>query len=80
MGIFTVVPIVFGLFALLPAITIPADSFAVYMEKAFDVLEVVFYVLPADTVFAIFSIILALQAWRIVVSVLRTLWDVLPIF
>lgn len=79
MGVSLVITIVFSLFAVLPTIVLPTESFVVYLEYAFNILDVVFYVLPAPTVFAIFSIIMTLQVWRILVSLVKTLWDLLPI-
>ena len=66
----------FGL-SLLPDISWSVDSGA--MSYFISLLRVVFYLLPMDTVVVIVSIIVSFTTWRIIVSLLRTLWDVLPI-
>lgn len=79
MTLVTVLPIVLGLFTLILPASLPVESYANLMETVFDFLSVVFYILPAGTIFTIFSIVLALNTWRIIVSIIKTLWDLLPI-
>lgn len=46
---------------------------------AVEAFQVVFYIVPMATVFAILSITLSLHAFRIVIALIKTLWDLLPI-
>ena len=66
----------FGL-SLLPDISWSVDSGA--MSYFISLLRVVFYLLPMDTVVVIVSIIISFTTWRIIVTLIRTLWDLLPI-
>lgn len=44
-----------------------------------SIIRSVCYFLPMDTVSAIFSIIISLATFRIVVAILKTIWSVLPL-
>ena len=46
---------------------------------AVEAFQVIFYIVPMTTVFAILTITLSLHAFRIVVALIKTLWDLLPI-
>ena len=46
---------------------------------AVQAFQVVFYIVPMATVFSIIAITLSLHAFRIVVALIKTLWDLLPI-
>lgn len=48
-------------------------------EIFFDVVEVVAYMLPWDTVAAIVSLIITITIFRIIVSIIKTIWDILPL-
>ena len=50
-----------------------------FVTSAVEFLACVFYVLPMTTVFAIITILCALQAFRVGVAVIKTIWDLLPI-
>lgn len=63
--------------SLLPDISWSVDSGA--MSYFISLLRVVFYLLPMDIVVVIVSIIISFTTWRIIVSLIRTLWDLLPI-
>lgn len=56
-------------------ITVPADVAA----SAVQYLNVAFYVLPMGTVFTICSILVLLQVFRIAVSIIKTIWSLLPL-
>ena len=62
---------------LLPDVTWSVDSSA--LSYFVGLLEVVFYLLPMYTVGRIVGIIVSVTTFRIIVSLLRTLWDVLPV-
>ena len=42
-------------------------------------LEAAFYILPMGTVFTIISLLVVLQGFRIAVSVIKTIWALLPL-
>ena len=55
-------------------ITVPANI----VSSAAQYLVAAFYILPMTTVFQICSILVLLQAFRIAVSLIRTIWALLP--
>lgn len=62
--------------ALLPAINIDAN--AVISSTFYSYIRAGMYFLPVGTVVTIFGIQLALWVFRIVVAVVRSVWDLLP--
>ena len=72
-----VIAAVFGLLALLPAIEIDVD--AVTSSSAWTWILAACYFIPVPTVSAIGAIILALWTFRVVVALVRTIWDMLPV-
>ena len=44
-----------------------------------NVLKIIFYVLPMPALLPIFYITVSLMTFRIVISLLKTLWGILPI-
>lgn len=62
---------------LLPDVTWSVDSSA--LSYFFGIVETVFYLLPMYTVARIVTIIISLMSFRIFVSLIRTVWDILPI-
>lgn len=69
--------IVEGLLSLLPDISWNVDG--TVFDIFFDVLEMVCYLLPMGTVFAIFLIVVGLTMFRVVISLIKTIWDLLPL-
>lgn len=67
-----------GLLALLPNISWNVDSSV--FTKFFEVLRMACYFLPMGTVVGVFTLIIAIQGFRIVVSVIKTIWQLLPFF
>lgn len=65
-----------GLFSLIPDISWNVPVSVVSGVTQF--FHVIFYIVPMDTVFAIASIVIALHSFRIVIALIKTLWDVLP--
>lgn len=65
-------------FPLLPDVTWSVDSGA--LSYFVGLLKVVFYLLPMHTVGSIIGIIVSIMTFRIVVSLIRTVCDVLPVF
>lgn len=68
--------IVSGMFSALPDVTWSVETTA--FEYFFDIIRVVGYLLPWHTVVAIVSIIIWLSVFRICVSVIKSIWDLLP--
>lgn len=50
-----------------------------FMTKIGEMLSVACYLLPMPTVISIFSITIVLLNFRILISVLKTLWGILPL-
>lgn len=69
--------IVSGILSMLPDITINVDDSAI--EYFFNILRVVCYFLPMGTVIAMVTLIIALSVFRVVIAVIRTIWDLLPL-
>ena len=72
--IFGMVRVVFGL---LPDISWSVDSGAA--SYFIGIVQVVSYMLPVSTVTTIIGITIDLLIFRILVSVFRTIWDLIPI-
>lgn len=62
--------------AALPAINLDAN--AVISSTFYTYIRAGMYFLPIGTVTAIFGIQIALWTFRIIVSVVRSIWDLLP--
>ena len=69
--------IVTGLLGLLPDISWSIDSGA--FSYFLDIVRVVGYLLPAQTVYAIVSLIIAINIFKVVISLIKTVWDLLPL-
>ena len=65
-----------GLLHLLPNISwnVDANVFA----KFFEVLRLGCYFLPMGTVMAVFALIIAINTFKIVISLIKTVWQLLP--
>lgn len=44
-----------------------------------DFFAFIFYILPVDGLFTILGIIIAITGFRIFISVIKTIWDLLPL-
>ncbi len=64
------------MFELLPDITWSVDSSA--FSYFLDIIRVVGYMLPAATVTAICTLIISFTVFRIVIAVIKSVWDLLP--
>lgn len=69
--------IVSGFFSLLPDISWNVDSGA--FDVVIGIFRVVGYLLPWGTVAAIAGLIVAFTVFRIVVSIIKSVWDLLPV-
>lgn len=56
-------------------ISIDTTSFDLF----FDIIKSVAFFLPMGTVYTIFNIIIAIMTFRIVVSIIKTIWQLIPI-
>ena len=66
-----------GLLSLLPDISWEVDGSA--FDIFLDILEMVCYMLPMDTVGTIFGLIVSITIFRIIISIIKSLWELLPI-
>lgn len=48
-------------------------------EPVNDFFSFLFYVLPYKTVLAVLALFISIMLFRIIISVLKTIWDVLPL-
>lgn len=69
--------LLFGLLMALPSIHI--DPNAVVASSAFSFVRAALYFIPVRTCTAILSINLGLWIWRVIVSLVKTIWNLLPI-
>lgn len=68
---------VHGLFALLPDMTFSVNTSA--FSFFLGIVKIAGYLLPWSTVGAIVAIIIALNIFKILISFIKTIWDLLPI-
>ena len=69
--------IVYKLLEMLPEVTLSADTSAFSYFISF--IRVAMYILPMPTVCAVVSLIFAFTVVRIVIAVIKTVWDLLPV-
>ena len=69
--------IVVGLLAALPAITIDVE--AVAASSAWSWIRAALYFLPMKTVGTILAIIVAIAVFRLIIALVKTVWDLLPV-
>ena len=69
--------IVTGMLNLLPDISWSVDTTA--FGYFIDILRVAGYMLPIRTVGTIASLIVSLTVFRIIISLIKTVWDLLPL-
>lgn len=69
--------IVSGMLALLPDISWNVDSSA--LNTFMDYVRVASYMLPMDTVGTIFGLVCAIISFRIIISLIKTIWELLPL-
>lgn len=72
-----VLAIVVSLIATLPTITI--DPTAVTTSSAYEYVRAACYFIPANTVLTILTLILAFWVLRVVIALVKMLWDMLPV-
>lgn len=69
--------IVEGLLTILPDISWSVESS--FFDYLISFIKMVGYLLPWGTVTMICSLVVALSIFRIVVSIIKTIWDLLPL-
>lgn len=65
-----------GILGLLPDISWDVSTSA--FEYFLDIVRVVGYLMPINTVTTIIKLIIALTIFRIIIAVIKTVWDLLP--
>jgi hypothetical protein len=68
--------IVSGLLSLLPGVSWDVDS--VSLTNFYEAIRMLFYFFPVDCVFPIVTIIVSVCAFRVVVSLVKTIWALIP--
>ena len=71
------IPVVVGIIAFLPTLTI--DTAAVVSSSAYAYVRAAFFFIPVNTISAILGIILGLWVFRIIIAIVRAIWDMLPV-
>ena len=69
--------LVSGMLSAAPDITFSVETSA--FQYFVDILKVACYMLPMNTVSTIIGIIVGISGLRIVIAVIRTIWDLLPL-
>lgn len=69
--------LVSGMLSAAPDITFSVETSA--FQYFVDILKVACYMLPMNTVSTIVGIIVGISGLRIVIAVIRTIWDLLPV-
>lgn len=73
-GVFAIVE---ALLRLLPDISWNLDTTA--FNVFLDILEMVCYLLPMPTIVTIVTLVIGLVTFRIIISLIRTIWELLPL-
>ncbi len=68
--------IVIGFIAMLPTVTIDKD--AVVTSSAYQWIRAGCWFLPTSAIVAIFSVQLALWTFRVIITIIKVIWDLLP--
>lgn len=55
------------------------DVNASFLTTGFDLIRVAFYLLPMTTIISILTIVVTLNTFKIVISILKTIWEILPL-
>ena len=50
-----------------------------FLDVVMPYIEIVLFILPSETILTILSLIMAMQAYKIIVTILKTIWALLPI-
>ena len=50
-----------------------------FLNSVLDIFQVVCYLLPMKTVVAILTIIIAINVFKIVISIIKTIWQLIPL-
>lgn len=66
-----------GLLSLLPDISWNVENN--FLNSVLDIFQVVCYLLPMKTVVAILTIIIAINVFKIVISIIKTIWQLIPL-
>lgn len=69
--------IVNGLFSVLPDINWSIDNAA--FQSFVGMTKIALYLLPMGTVLTILNIVIWITIFRIIISVIKTLWELLPV-
>lgn len=72
-----IIPIVVTLIVALPTITI--NTGAVITSSAYSYIRAACYFLPLNTVSIILGLIVSIWVFRIVVAIIKAIWDLLPV-
>ena len=65
-----------GMLNLLPDVSWSVDTTA--FSYFLDIVRIVGYLVPAQTVYAIITLMVAFTVFRIIISLIKTIWDLLP--
>lgn len=68
--------ILINLFEVLPNISWTTDDSAISTFLGF--ISVIAYLLPMDTITRLFSLVVSLMVFRIVIAIVKTIWNLLP--
>ncbi len=66
-----------ALLSLLPDISWNVENN--FLNSVLDIFQVVCYLLPMKTVVAILTIIIAINVFKIVISIIKTIWQLIPL-
>lgn len=65
-----------GFFSMLPDVSWSVDTTA--FQSFIGIIKVAMYLFPMQTVVTIISIVVWLTIFRILISIVKTIWDLLP--
>ena len=72
-----IILVVFALILALPTIRI--DEQGAISSPVFQYIRAALYFIPTGTCSIILRIIIGLQVWRVIVALIKTIWELLPV-
>ena len=66
-----------GALSILPNWNFNVES--AFLTSAFDMIRIAFYLLPMGTIVTMISMIVFFNTFKIVISILKTIWEILPL-
>lgn len=77
--IFPLITAFFDKFPEAGSLDIDVESITEHFDAFFEILKVPFYVLPMETIITVITITISIFIVRIIISLIKTIWALLPV-